>query len=85
MTRSQDDVTLRVRLVFGDVAERVLHIEQDRLGIRAGIPPTAEQTEELAKQLRDLARKVAGDELADRVYAAVKGGPSSAAAKRGRV
>lgn len=66
-----DNVAEKVRVVFGDMAEKVIRIEEEKLGITPGSNLSTDQLLELAKDLRDLTRRIAGEELAERVYEAV--------------
>ncbi len=66
-----DSVAEKVRVVFGDMAEKVIRIEEEKLGITPGSKLSTDQLLELAKDLRDLTRRIAGEELAERVYEAV--------------
>lgn len=58
----------RVRFVFGDVAEKILRIEEQKLGIRPPTPLKPEDVRRLAEELRDLAGRLAGEELSRRLY-----------------
>jgi hypothetical protein len=63
----QDVVAERVRWVFGDVAETILRTEEKRIGASMEhLDPDA--VEALASDLKDLSMKMAGPELAERVY-----------------
>lgn len=64
-------ISERVRWVFGDMAEKILKIEQQRLGLKPGQKLSPEDLERLASDLRELSEKMAGSELAERVYDAV--------------
>lgn len=58
----------RVRFVFGDVAEKILRIEEQKLGIHPPTPLKPEDVQRLARELRDLAARLAGEELSKRLY-----------------
>lgn len=53
------------------MAEKILQIESQRLGLKAGQKLSPEDLERLASDLRELSEKMAGSELAERVYDAV--------------
>jgi hypothetical protein len=65
------EIAERVRGVFGDIAEKILKIEEQRLGLRPGRPISENDLQTLANDLKELSQRVAGAEMAERVYAAV--------------
>jgi hypothetical protein len=67
----KDIVAERVRWVFGDVAEQLLKIEEERLGAKITNDMSPQDRDRLAKDLKELSLKMAGPLLADRVYAEV--------------
>ncbi|MDE1819527.1 MAG: hypothetical protein KGJ23_00055 [Euryarchaeota archaeon] len=62
------EVAERVKFVFGDVAEKILQIEEQRLGIRPPTPLKPEDLRRLAEELRELSVRMAGEELSKRLY-----------------
>lgn len=85
----------RVRFIFGDVAEKILKIEEEKLGISPQGPLSSGDLERLAQDLKELSTRMAGEELARRVHeevlslarasaAPAKGAPGSAGASSER-
>lgn len=64
---AKNAVADRVRWVFGDVAETILKQEEERLG-SVMEKMDSEEMEKLASDLKELSLKMAGPELAERVY-----------------
>ena len=60
-------VAERVRFVFGDVAEQILRIEEQKLGIPSQNPLTEKDLQRLADDLQALSQRMAGEELSRRV------------------
>ena len=65
------EVAERVRFVFGDVAEKILQIEEQKLGIHPPTPLKTEDVQRLAEELRELSARMAGEELSKRLYAEI--------------
>jgi cystathionine beta-lyase/cystathionine gamma-synthase len=63
----KDIVAEKVRWVFGDVAEQILKIEEERHGMLIGNNMSPEDAERLLKDLKELSLRMAGPSLADRV------------------
>jgi hypothetical protein len=63
----KDIVAERVRWVFGNVAEQILKIEEERHGMLITKNMGPEEKEMLLKDLRELSLKMAGPVLAERV------------------
>lgn len=61
-------VAEKVRFIFGDVAEKILKIEEQRLGISPERPLTEEDLKRLANDLKELSQRMAGNEISSRVY-----------------
>lgn len=61
-------VAERVRFVFGDVAEKIVKIQEAKLGIRPPTPLRTEDVQRLAEELKDLSARMAGEELSKRIY-----------------
>lgn len=75
-------VAERVRFIFGDVAEKILKIEEQKLGISPQGPLSEEDLRRLAEDLKDLSQRMAGTELSRRVYEEILGlAPAKAGAK----
>ncbi len=64
---TQTTVAERVRWVFGDVAETILKTEEKRIGAPLD-KLSAEDAQVLAEDLKELSLRMAGPELANRVY-----------------
>jgi hypothetical protein len=61
-------VAERVRFIFGDVAERILKIEEEKLGISPQGPLGEKDLTRLAEDLKELSARMAGEEMAKRVH-----------------
>jgi hypothetical protein len=63
----KDILADRVRWVFGNVAEQILKIEEQRHGMLVAKEMTPEDKDLLLKDLRELCLKMAGPVLAERL------------------
>ncbi len=66
----QNSVADRVRWVFGDVAETILRTEEKKFGTPLE-KLSSQEISILAEDLKELSLRMAGPELANRVYDAV--------------
>jgi hypothetical protein len=64
---AKDIVAEKVRWVFGDVADQILKIEEQRNGILISDNMSPEDVEKLLKDLKALCLRMAGPALADRL------------------
>lgn len=65
---TKEIVADRVRWIFGDVADQILQLEEATLKAQVGKNLSPEHVEKIATDLRDLAQRMAGPWIADRVY-----------------
>jgi hypothetical protein len=65
---AKDIVAEKVRWVFGDVADQILKIEEQRHGILITDNMPSEDVDRLLKDLKELCLRMAGPALADRLY-----------------
>lgn len=64
----KEAVADRIRWIFGDVAEQIIKIEEERIGHALTGSVDAQEVERLAAELKELSLRMAGPWLADRVY-----------------
>lgn len=67
-THPKEVVAERIRWIFGDVAEQIIRIQEEKMGKNSTATLEPAEVERLANELKELSLRMAGPWLADRVY-----------------